>query len=67
MQDEIDTYLQNLVHLSHLIDDDYNLMKPAGSKPDILYGLCKVHKEEIKEDGQRTAPLRPILSSIGAC
>jgi hypothetical protein len=29
--------------------------------------LCKVHKEELKEDGQKTAPFRPILSSIGTC
>ena len=35
-------------------------IKPVGSRPGIMYGLCKVHKEEV--DG---CPLfRPILSAL---
>ena len=36
----------------------YKCLKPTGSKPAQLYGLAKVHKEEI--------PLRPIVSIPGS-
>ena len=37
-----------------------NHLKPCGSQPGVLYGLCKVHKGS---DGQ-SPPFRPILSAI---
>jgi hypothetical protein len=41
-----------------ITDEVYKLIRPVGSKPGILYGLPKVHKPN--------APIRPIISSIGA-
>ena len=38
---------------------------PCGSKPRVLYGLCKVHKKP--DEPNRLPPLRPILSAIGTC
>ena len=41
-----------------LIDEElYKTLKPRGSKPAQLYGLAKVHKEDV--------PLRPIVSIPG--
>ena len=43
-----------------IIDDPlYQQLYPSGSRPWVLYGLPKVHKEGV--------PMRPILSSIGTC
>ena len=39
-----------------ITDDIYSQLKPTGSTPGILYGLPKVHKDNI--------PMRPILSAI---
>ena len=39
----------------------YKNIKPAGSRPGILYGLGKVHKET----NNGLSPFRPILSAIG--
>ena len=39
---------------------EYNKLKPCGSQPGILYGLCKVQKGCVGD----TPPFRPILSSI---
>ena len=39
----------------------YKNIKPVGSKPGVLYGLGKVHKEA--KNG--LPPFRPILSAIG--
>ena len=38
-------------------DDAYKLIYPVGSRPGALYGLAKVHKDNI--------PLRPVISMIG--
>ena len=40
-------------------------MKPCGSKPGVMYGLCKVHKVITRNDN--VPPFRPILSAIGTC
>ena len=37
-------------------------MKPRGSQPGVLYGLCKVHKGT--KAGEKSPPFRPILSAI---
>ena len=39
----------------------FDRLKPIGSRPGVLYGLAKIHKE--LKDG--FPPLRPILSAIG--
>ena len=41
------------------------MMKPIGSRPGVMYGLCKVHKDTT--DGQELPPFRPILSAIRTC
>ena len=38
-----------------------NIIKGAGSRPGVLYGLCKVHKAIVDV----CSPFRPILSAIG--
>ena len=48
-----DTLLKN----RHISESVYHDLSPQGSKPGILYGLPKVHKE--------TCPVRPIMSAIG--
>ena len=42
---------------SHVISESaYDLLRPCGSRPGVLYGLPKVHKEN--------TPMRPILSAL---
>ena len=50
---------------NYLSDDDYKILKPCGSKPGVMYGLCKVHKSVSDDDP--VPPFRPILSAIGTC
>ena len=40
-------------------------MRPCGSKPGVLYGLCKVHQK--LDEPNRLPPLRPSLSAIVTC
>ena len=47
---------KEIIHKSN-----YKNIKPVGSRPDILYGLGKIHKET--RNGM--PPFRPILSAIG--
>lgn len=50
--------MRKLRSLKHCFtDQEYNQVRPTGSRPGILYGLGKVHKTG--------CPLRPILSAIG--
>ena len=56
---EYTNFLKHLRNDKLLNDDQYNFMYPSGSRPGILYGLPKVHKQNV--------PLRPILSAIGTC
>ena len=44
-----------------LSTEKYKKIKAVGSKPGILYGLCKVYKEIT----DICPPFRPILSAIG--
>ena len=43
--------------------DDTKFLKPCGSKPGIMYGMCKIHKKISMND--TLPPFRPILSAIG--
>ena len=57
----INEYLKSLKNSSSLSVDPYKKIKPFGSRPGFLYGLCKVHKAIVD-----TCPsFRPILSAIG--
>jgi hypothetical protein len=47
-----------LLKKSSLPEEVMQQLRPQGSKPPVLYGLPKIHKED--------APLRPIVSTIGA-
>ena len=63
MELEIKSCLDNLLNKNYLSKDDYKYLKPCGSKPGIMYGLCKIHKGTTVNDP--VPPFRPILSAIG--
>ena len=58
---EIKNFLTPLVGKEVIKPDEFNRLCPKGSKPDILYTLCKVHKNNTTGD---CPPFRPILSAI---
>ena len=61
-QEEIIDFLKELVDCGVISDSVFNQLKPTGSQPGVLYGLCKVHKG-VCADGS-PPPFRPILSAI---
>ena len=61
-QEEIVDFLKELKESNVITDSVFNDLKPCGSNPGVLYGLCKVHKG-IKP-GDESPPFRPILSAI---
>ena len=65
MEENIKSCLDNLIDDGYLSDDDYKFLKPCGSKPGVMYGLCKVHNSVSDDDP--VPPFRPILSAIGTC
>ena len=65
MEKEIKTCLDDPQNSNYLSEDDYKFIKPCGSKPGVMYGLCKVHKGITPNDS--VPPFRPILSAIGTC
>ena len=61
LERRINDYLKSLEKSGTLSTDQYKKIKAIGSRPGILYGLCKVHKAIID-----VCPLfRPILSATG--
>ena len=44
MEKEIKSCLDDLQNSNYLSEDDYEFMKPCGSKPGVIYELCKVYK-----------------------
>ena len=58
-EDRINIFLSGLLQDSIIDKNLYDHLGIPSSKPGILYGLPKVHKDGL--------PLRPILSSIGTC
>ena len=50
MEFEIKSCLDDLYSHNYLSKDDYKFLKPCGSKPDVMYGLCKVHKGTTNND-----------------
>ena len=47
---------------NNLSKKDYKFLRPVGSKPGIMYGLCKVPKYNSSTND--IPPFRPILSAI---
>ena len=56
----IKDYLKSLEKTGSLTTDQYKKIKAIGSRPGILYELCKVHKAIIDV----CLPFRPILSAV---
>ena len=56
----INNYLKRLEKSGSLSTEQYKKIKAVGSRPGILYGLCKVHKVITEV----CPPFRPILSAI---
>ena len=57
----INDYLKSLEKSGSLTTDQYKKIIEIGSRPGILYGLCKVHKSIIDV----CPPFRPILLATG--
>ena len=55
LEDKVRNYIRTLSRLGLLTKTQYDSIFPTGSTPALLYGLSKVHKNNI--------PLRPIMSS----
>ena len=58
-EDKVIRFLQKLKKDKIIDDPLYQQLYPSGSRPGVLYGLRKIHKEGV--------PMQPILSSIGTC
>ena len=65
MELEIKSCFDDLLNKNYLSKDDYKYLKPCGSKPGIMHGLCKIHKGTTVNDS--LPPFRPILPAIGTC
>ena len=61
MENKIVELLKKLKEKQEISDKVYNVLYPTGSKPGILYGLCKACKSIV--DG--VPPFCPILTAIG--
>ena len=55
-----DNILKKLVASMSISEETRRYLKPVGTRPGIMYGLCKVHKDII----DNCPPFRPILSAI---
>ena len=56
----VDTIFKNLVDSNSMSKEMRKFVKPVGTRPGIMYGNCKVHKQQV--DG--CPPFRPILSAL---
>ena len=56
----VDNILKKLVASKSISEETRRSLKPVGTRPGIMYGLCKVHKDII----DNCPPFRPILSAI---
>ena len=56
----IDTIFKDLVDSNSMSKEMRKFVKPVGTRPGIMYGNCKVHKQQV--DGCPT--FRPILSTL---
>ena len=65
MEFEIKPCLDDIYNHNYLSKDDNKFLKPFGSNPGVMYGLCKVYK--VSTDNDNVPPFHPILSAIGTC
>ena len=65
MEFEIKSRLDNLYNHNYLRRNDYQFLRPCGSKLVVMYGLWKVHKGAA--DSNNLSPFHPLLSAIGTC
>ena len=56
----VDNILKKLVASKSISEETRRSLKPVGTRPGIMYGLCKVHKDII----DNCPPFRPIFSAI---
>ena len=56
----VDNILKKLVASNSIPEETRRSLKPVGTRPGIMYGLCKVHKDII----DNCPPFRLILSVI---
>ena len=56
----IDTIFKKLVDSNSTSKEMRKFLKPVGTRLGIMYGNCKVHKQQV--DG--FSPFRPILSAL---
>ena len=56
----IDSILKKLVASNSISEETRRFLKPVGTRPGIMHGLCKVHKDII----DNCPPFRSILSAI---
>ena len=63
MKKNSNNYLKRLEKPETLSTEQYKKIKAIGTRPGILYGLCKLHKDI----AEICPPFRPILSAIGTC
>ena len=61
LEKRITSELKLLKHKETIDKSTYKSIKPVGSRPGILYGLGKIHKET----GNGLPPFRPVPSTIG--
>ena len=61
-QEKIVTFLKGLRDSKVITQKEFDQLKPSGSQPGVLYGLCKVYKGMDTVGG--SPPFRPILSAI---
>ena len=55
----VDNILENLLATNSISEEIRRFLKPVGTRPRYIYGLCKVHKDII----DNCLPFRPILSA----
>ena len=56
----VDNMLKKLVASNCISEETRRSLKPVGTRPGIMFGFCKVHKDFI----DNCQPFRPILSAI---
>ena len=56
----VNNILKKIVASNSIFEETRRSFKPIGTRPGIMYGLCKVHKDII----DNCSPFRSILSAI---
>ena len=57
LENKVNRYLRTIKCKNVISEDEFKTISPTWSKPGILYGLPKIHKEDCS--------IRPIMSAIG--